>query len=289
MEKKTADISILAANYNNGRYLNDFITSILDSEVLPARIIIVDDGSSDNSQEILHTWESHSRTHFLFLPDNEGFGHALNHGLDLVDTKYIMRADPDDIFLPQRIGKQVNFLESHPELSGVGCNVEYFHSESGKTLIESNFPLAPDAVCLAYERGEHGMQHPSVTLRASAMAGFRYKQENVPAEDYDLFARMVAAGHRFGNLPEVLYRMRIHTASASSNIRFSTIRKTYALREEIFGQKTSILRQRMYFYHIFCYRRGLLDSNPIRKTLWFGISVFFYPGKLLRRILASQS
>lgn len=285
MNKEIADITVLAANYNNGPYLRHFIESILASKVLPRSILIVDDGSTDESRDILGEYVADPMFNIVFLPNNEGFGHALNHGIERISTKYILRADPDDLFLPERIGEQWQYLEAHPGLSGIGCNVEYFQGRANRRILNSRFPTGKEAVDDAYRRGLHGIQHPTALLRTEALGSLRYRQENVPAEDYDLFARMVAAGHRFDNLPQVLYRMRIHSGSASSNLNFSTIHKTFQLRKEIFGRSTSLIRQRAYYLHILAYRRGLLCHHRLFRFVWFLLSALLRPSVISKRIL----
>lgn len=282
-EQKTVNVSLVAANYNNGSFLSEFIQSILASTILPAQIIVVDDGSTDDSRQILREFENLPGATFIYSEKNEGFANALNKGIAAANAEYIMRADPDDILHPSRIEKQYSFLKSNPDLSGVGCNVEYFHSKTAIILNRSNFPVGPEEVQKAYMQGEHGLQHPTVMIKAAILKEYVYKQEQVPAEDYGLFARLIAHGYKFANLGEVLYSMRIHPSSASSRLKYETIQKTFILREELFGIRTSELRQKAYFYHIHFYRRYLLNRNFLLKGCYLLLSIVFYPQKLIKR------
>ena len=133
-------------------------------------------------------------------------------------------------------------------------------------------------------KGEHGMQHPTIMMKAEILKQFRYNQQNVPAEDYDLFSRLIAQGYKFTNLSEVLYTMRIHKSSISSNLAFATIQKTFELRKEIFGIRTSKLKQKTYFYHIRNYRRYLLEQNMVKKAVFLLLSIMFYHQKLCKRL-----
>jgi glycosyltransferase involved in cell wall biosynthesis len=284
MKKPVADISLVAANYNNGPYLTEFIESILASSLLPAEMIIIDDGSTDESLEVLRRYELLPIARFIYLDQNHGFANALNKGIAAAGCKFIMRADPDDRLHPARIREQFDYLERHPGLSGLGCNVYYFHHLSGRTLNKSNFPLTVHGIAGAYARGEHGMQHPTVMVRSAALKGNSYRQEWVPAEDYDLFARLVNDGHAFENLPGAFYDMRVHPGSASSRLRYDTVKKTYRLRDEIFGCRTSIVRKWFYFLHIRMYRDYLLSTNPLRKAMSLAILACAYPQKILRRL-----
>lgn len=276
-------MSLVAANFNNGSFLREFIQSILASTMLPAQIIIVDDGSTDDSRQILKEYENLPGATFIYSDKNEGFANALNKGIAAVNTEYIMRADPDDLLHPLRIEKQFEFLEANPDICGVGCNVDYFHTEKAKIQNRSNFPAGTEAVKNSYMKGEHGMQHPTVMMKAEILKQFRYIQQNVPAEDYDLFSRLIAQGYKFTNLSEALYTMRIHKSSISSNLAFATIQKTFELRKEIFGIRTSKLKQKTYFYHILNYRRYLLEQNMVKKTTYLILSTAFYHQKLIKR------
>ena len=282
--KKIANVAVVVANYNNGRFLRAFIQSILASTMLPEQLIIVDDGSTDRSRKILKELKNIPRATFIFSEKNEGFANALNKGIAAVKTAYIMRADPDDLVLPSKIEKQYEFLQAHPEICGVGCNVEYFHVETVRKLNRSNFPIGTEAVKKAYLKGEHGLQHPTIMMKAEVFKEYPYHQNQFPAEDYDIFARLIAQGCKFSNLSEVLYRMRIHPDSVSSRLKYETIQKTFLLQDELFGIRTSKLKQKTYFYHIHFYRRYLLNRNIMKRACFLLLSIMFYPQKLVKRI-----
>ena len=101
--KETLSVSIIAANYNNGKYLKDFIGSINRSSVLPKELIIVDDGSLDGSIDILNGYADLKYLKILKFDKNRGFCKALNLGIKNATGDYIMRVDPDDIVLKDRI------------------------------------------------------------------------------------------------------------------------------------------------------------------------------------------
>ncbi len=282
MAQKTADISIIAANYNNGRYLDAFITSVWQSTVWPKELIIVDDGSTDDSHEVLARHASLPFLKSIFFKENRGFTDALNAALDAASAKYIMRADPDDLLLPHRIQTQYAFMEQHPEVDVLGCNVIYFRDSDGTALNVSNFPQQHQKIADRYRKGEHGLQHPTACAKASVYKAYRY-QKIFPAEDYEIFARMVKDGRIFANLPGPLYRMRIHTGSATSNLKYAHIAQTFLFRDKIFGTTTSRRKVWIYYQHIRHYRRSQLASNPITKYAHLFLSIVFYPQKLFSR------
>lgn len=279
------DISLICANFNNGAYLDEFINSILTSSFIPKQIIIVDDGSTDESRQILQHYSEIKPFDIIFLNENHGFANALNIALNKVSSTYTARADPDDILHPERFEKQLKFLTENPNISGIGCNVEYFLTGKKEILHVSNFPENPDTIKKLYHKGEHGIQHPTLMIRSDIIKKFRYCQEAVPAEDYLLIAQMIKEGYTFANLRKPLYKMRIHPQSISSRLQYSTIRKTFAYRDKLFETKTHEFRKRTYYIHIKNYRNYMLSQSPILKYYHLLMSVLFYPGKAIKRIL----
>ena len=284
MMKETASVSIIAANYNNGKYLKDFIGSVNESSVLPKELIIVDDGSLDESINILNGYSDLKYLKILKFDKNRGFCKALNLGIKSATGDYIMRVDPDDVVLKDRIKTQVDYLEKNKDIDVVGSNVIYFHNDTKKEVFRSNFPVDHTSIQSTYLKGEHGVQHPSTMIRASVMKKYKYLQENVKAEDYEIFARLIKGGHKFANIKEPLTRMRIHSQSVSSNIKYKTIKRTYEIRDKIFKISTNPLKIRFYYWYILNYRKFLITRHKIMKPVYLALSVMFYPSKLLKRI-----
>ena len=284
MVKKTASVSIIAANYNNGSYLKDFINSISNSSLLPKELIIIDDGSTDDSIKILENFSYLEYLKIIKFKQNRGFCEALNAGIEVASGDYIMRVDPDDIVLKDRIKLQVDFLENHKEIDVVGSNVIYFHDDTGKVLNRSNFPIKHSSIKAKYLNGEHGVQHPSTMLRSAVMKQYKYVQDNFKAEDYELFARMIKDGHQFANIHEPLTRMRVHGQSVSVSIQYSTIKLTYKIRDEIFGTSSTVLQSRFYYWYILNYKKFLISKNILMKPFYLMLSIIFYPSKFFKRL-----
>ena len=284
MTEKTADVSIIAANYNNGQYLEEFVRSVSHSEVLPKELIIVDDGSTDNSIKLLEGFKDVGFLKVIKFEKNRGFCHALNEGIKIASGKYILRIDPDDIILPNRIATQFDFLEQNKDVDVVGSNVVYFNDETGKELLTSNFPIGHKQIAETYKRGEHGVQHPTTMIRAVVMKKYKYVQKNFRAEDYEIFAKMINDGHRFANIQKPLNKMRVHGNSVSSGIKLEVIKLTFRLRDEIFKTSTSDLQILFYYWHILNYKKFLIAKNPLAKFVFLTSSAFCYPSKFIKRL-----
>jgi glycosyltransferase involved in cell wall biosynthesis len=287
--KTFCDVSVICANYNNGPYLNDFFLAFEMSSFSPKELIFVDDGSTDDSLAISHRFALQlPYVQIISLEINQGFGNALNAGIERATGQFIMRIDPDDVILPERIEIQHGLLASG-QCDVVGSNAEIFHSDTGKVLGTTNFPLNHSEIDMKIRAGEHGVLHPTVMARAEFFKSQLYVQEHVPAEDYDIFARMLVAGARFANVDRVLMRYRVHQKSASNILPFSTIDRTYMLRDRIFNTRTPKWRIIAYFTHIKFYRKYLIASGSLQKICFLCISTVFYPSKLWSRILRTVS
>nr|WP_315239898.1 glycosyltransferase [uncultured Albidiferax sp.] len=284
MKNDPLNVSVVAANYNNAEFLHDFFTSWMDSITSPKELIFVDDGSVDNSLEIAEFYRDKLPNLIIIkLGKNQGFGNALNVGISRATSKYILRIDPDDITLPSRIAKQYELLESGVA-DVIGSNAIIFQSKSGKKIGLTNFPVSHEEIRATILRGEHGVLHPTVMARADLFKNNSYVQKNVPAEDYDIFARMLHAGAKFENIPEPLLRYRVHQRSASNVLPFSTIEKTYKIRDKIFGTKTPRILVFHYYLHIKFYRKYIFSESNWKRFLFLFVSSLLRPDKVARRI-----
>lgn len=281
--KEIADISVIVSNYNNGRYLIDFMESVVESTMWPRELILIDDGSTDDSVEILEKFCYLPFLKLVLFAQNRGFTAALNKALEIAGGKYVMRADPDDKLLPDRIQRQFIFMEKNSDVDISGANVIYFHDCQAKELNRSNFPLTHAQIVKTYKSGEHGLLHATVIAKAGVYQSYRY-QKIFPSEDYELFSRMVMDNKRFANLYEPVNLVRIHQSSSTSNLQMASIRQTFAFRDQVFGTKTSDFRIRWYFWHIINYRKYQLSQAPLTRYLFLLLSAVAYPSKISRRI-----
>lgn len=284
--KECVDVAILVANYNNAKFIPDFFNSILQSTVIPKQIIIVDDGSKDNSVEVINQYSNKlNNLQVCILNENKGYANALNEGLPLVTSKYILRIDPDDILDPYRIQRQYDYLESHPDIDILGGNICYFDSETMKKAFTSNVPLTHDAIIYEFKHGACGMIHGSLCVRADLMKNFRYIQKNVPAEDYDIISRMILAGAKAQNLSDVNTLVRVHLNSVSNNLPFTTIQKTFNLCKTLWGITYSNVYIRAKHIHLQYYRKFLFNKSKFKKLIYISVASLMNPRKVVKRLL----
>ncbi|MCX6266058.1 MAG: glycosyltransferase [Bacteroidetes bacterium] len=283
-ENTVADISIIVPNYNSGCFLSEFIESIVNSTVLPGELIIIDDGSADESAAVLKQYQHLGYLKVIVFPQNQGLVTALNAGLDAATRKYIMRADHDDVMLPERIEIQYAYMETHPETDVLGCNVTYFHGETGRNINVSNFPADHNGIINAYRRGVNGIQHPTAVISGKVMQRYRY-QQMLAGEDYDIFSRMARDGCRFANLREPLYRMRIHPASLTANLSLAGVRNIFEIRDRIWGTRSANIRIVLYFYYIYFYKKYQLSTNRLSRHCFLFLAGMCYPVRLFKRLI----
>jgi hypothetical protein len=205
-------ISVVLPVYNCAQYAGEAVQSILDQSFPNFEFIIIDDGSTDNTLDVLRGFRD-PRIQFI-TQKNRGLAFTLNRGLELARGRYIARQDADDISLPDRFSKQVSFLEMNPSCALVGTWAEIW-CEREKTGRVHRHPS--DSATLKFELlFNNPFVHSSVMLRKSALEqvgpyasdGFR------ETEDYELWSR-IARHHDVANIPEVLQIYRETTGSLS--------------------------------------------------------------------------
>ena len=121
-------VTVLMPVFNGERYLQEAIASILGQTFTDFELLIIDDGSTDKSTGIIKSFTD-KRIQLVKNVQNIGLIKTLNKGIDLANGEYIARMDCDDISLSQRLEKQVNFLNRHPETSVVACHIVQINSD----------------------------------------------------------------------------------------------------------------------------------------------------------------
>lgn len=285
MDRQQANVSIVSANYNNGKYLRQFIDSIMGSTMLPKEIIVVDDGSKDESVEILKTLAKHTDIlKPVFLKQNQGFANALNAGLKAATGQYILRLDPDDYIHEDRIRLQYELLQGNKELDVVGSNAAYFDNDTGKIIFQTSFPSAFPEILERYKSALHGVLHGTVMGKAQLFLKYGYEQKYVPAEDYAIFARMIADGAVMQNIRQPLTYVRVHAGSVSNDLKYKAIREPYLICNELFKTSYGPFRIKLTFYHLKYYRKFLFQKNVLKRMWFLLLAICLNPSKLAGRI-----
>lgn len=203
-------ITVLMPVFNAERDLRQAVESILDQTFTDFEFLIIDDGSSDNSYQILSSYND-SRIRLERNEKNIGLVATLNKGITLARGVYIARMDNDDISLPNRLAEQYA-LSERQNADIVGCQFNVVDS-SGLHLKNVQVPLLPDefTVCLA---NTVPFAHGSVMFRRSFLQNNQLQYgPGLYSEDYDLWARMYENGANFLNCESLLFSYREHPTS----------------------------------------------------------------------------
>lgn len=204
-------VSIIMPVYNTAPFLREAMDSMLSQTFSDFELIVLNDCSPDNAEEILDTYNDPRIVRYRG-EKNVGLSNVLNIGIELARGKYIARMDSDDISLPNRLQVQVDYLEAHPEIDLVSVGMQLFGDNDEIWIRDQDFE---EMKIRALFRSP--VLHASSVWRKESFEkqGLRFRQEMVPCEDYDLWTRALVSGLKFANLSEVLYRYRIHGTQAS--------------------------------------------------------------------------
>lgn len=204
-------VSIVMPNYNEAPFLRVALDSILKQTWKNFECIIVDDGSSDGSREIIQEYaQKDPRIIFLANEKNLLICKTLNRGLGVARGKYVARMDSDDVCMPNRLETQVRFLElpENSRVGVVGSSVKVIN-EHGEQVGEKKFPLGDTDIrnMIWYQTP---IQHSSAMIRKQAIEECgNYDNDYVYAEDLELWVK-IGQKYELRNLPETLVQYRVH-------------------------------------------------------------------------------
>jgi len=206
-------VSVLLPVYNGSSYLKEAIESILNQSYAGFELIIINDGSKDNSVSIIEQFDD-PRIRF-YSQANMGLAATLNRGIGLAKGAYLARQDQDDLSLPTRLEKQVHFLDTHPECGIVGSWASIYVEGSRSRL---SFRHPGDNVMLQFRLlFNNPFVHSSMMIRKAVFREvgiYCTDKSRQPPEDYELWSR-VARKFSVANIPEVLNIYRETSSSMS--------------------------------------------------------------------------
>lgn len=262
-------VSVITSVLNGERYLDDAVSSIVAQTFDDFEYIVIDDGSTDKTAEILNRWQEREPRLRFISRENRGFPNSLNEAASLASGKYLAVMDGDDIACSERLATQVAVMEADPEVVALGAQVEIIDAE-GRPLKQSFQPCDHETI---YERHRRTvlpqLYHPSTLLRASAFYAIGgYREAFAKVEDYDLWLRLEEHG-KLANCPEVLLQYRVHMNSVSH--RNSAIQSKLAWQ----SAKEAAERRQQDFTHPYPAPVNNHAEHPIdlyRKWGWWALS-----------------
>lgn len=205
-------ISVIMPVYNGERFIRETIDSVLTQTYRDFEFIIVNDGSIDSTRQIVENYND-KRIVLLNLDRNQGVSNARNMGTDLSHGELIAFCDADDLYDPNRLRIQLDFLTGNPRVDICGSYFIVFENGQDKLI---QHPLT-DLEIKKHFFTNNCIGQPSVMGKSNIFQQYKYDPELQASEDYDLWARMATGGVVFANVPYPLVKYRLHPGQASKN------------------------------------------------------------------------
>lgn len=220
-------VTVLMSIYNAEAYLRETMDSILGQTFTDFEFLIFNDGSTDTSAAIVRSYAD-PRIIFIDYEVNRGYCFNFNEGLAVARGRYLARMDGDDVAHPERLAKQVAYLEDNPGVGLCGSAVRYIGASSGIVELPVDNQIIRQTLWL-----RNAFFHPAIIMRVSILHthSLRYNVDYEPAEDYKLWTEMsmVTEVH---NLPDVLLDYRIHPHQISRQQSLKQQQVTAQIRQE---------------------------------------------------------
>lgn len=209
-------VSVLIPTYNYARYVGYAVNSVLEQSYPNVEIIVVDDGSTDNTRDVLKSYAS--RIHYIYQ-ENGGTGSALNTGIVAAAGKYICWLSSDDVFYPDKVARQVQLMESRPEL-GFSYTSFCVIDAQGQWQYDVQSPYYPERKEMVQKLMEGCFINGSSVMmsRAALDTVGLFDEAMGMVHDYDLWFRFLR-WHPCGFLDEILLGYRWHGENGSFHVQ----------------------------------------------------------------------
>ena len=204
-------VTVLMPVFNAASFIRESIESILHQTLPNFELLIINDGSTDCSLNIIHSFND-QRIRLVSLEQNHGIVSALNLGLELARSDYLARMDADDIACPERFQQQLHYLEQNPDCVVLGTRTVVVDPEN-QILYSPQVSTGHEEILkeLLQWRGSR-LCHPTVMMPTEAVKAVGGYTQEYMNDDIDLFLKLTKSG-KFANLPEPLLRHRVHLSS----------------------------------------------------------------------------
>ncbi|QKJ29926.1 glycosyltransferase [Mucilaginibacter mali] len=267
-------ITVLMPAYNAGPYIGEAIASVLKQTFTDFELLIINDGSTDNTASVIHSYACRDSRIVLINQENKGVSAALNTGLSHARAPYIARFDADDICYPDRLRVQYEFITAHPEYSIIGSAVDYMdvagrfifthHPEAhlNEEIQELKYTVCP-------------FIHSSVFYKKDAIIGSGgYNEHAYTFEDHFLWVNILK-DHKACNLSQPLIKVRLNPGSITidekwrtkkfRDIKYSTLKKRSITAAD--GDELQAIGRRQYLpkikegsYYALCGKKFLVNN-----------------------------
>lgn len=276
-------VSVLMPVFNGEKYVASAVQSILHQTFQDFEFVIVDDGSTDRTREIIDTYSS-EKINVITNPHNLGVIRSLNKGIKHCRGRYIARMDADDISLPERLAQQVAFLDKIPTIDIVGTQMIIIddHGVILRVVKQQVDHLGIKLSSLFFSP----LFHPTVMAKRVVFRDNPYDHDFLHAEDYELWSRLLRQNRfHFANIDRPLLKYRVHKNSISSTKEkiqqhIILLVRRENLRSYLSEQEVSIilykdlltisqyLFQQIYLYNKFALHFCRKESTKVFQKVW---------------------
>lgn len=265
-------VSIIIPAYNSSNYIVEAIESALQQTHSRVEVLVVDDGSTDDTREKLRGYIKAGKIRYQFQP-NRGLSAARNAGIELAEGKYLQFLDADDLISLSKIEKQLRHLESSPMPALSGSDFRFFEGSNAANLFGGDsfkgaFPLESAEQLFEFQTVIHRWLFPASLVRT--VGGF---EQNMPAtEDWLMLWKLAANGTRFIYLDEPLALYRKHSLSMTGDFERIAVGHLLALEHVERHQKQHGLS--LYSRH---------ELNALRESYQYELGLFYMRSNRARR------
>ena len=235
---KNPKISVVMPAFNQEKFIQTSIESIINQTYQNFEFLIINDGSSDKTLEIIEKFKKKDERIILINRNKGGLAACLNQGISLSKGQYIARMDADDIALPERLNVQLNYLVNNPTIDLVGSNIIYF--SDNKVNGVSDFKLNSNKK-LKFYTSTIGLPHPTWMVRSNFYKKFNYSSKSDTVADQDLLTR-ACHSCKLSLLKHPLLFYRVHKENSTYKYKL----KQYYIVNSIRVRET--IHQRLFYY-----------------------------------------
>src|SRR5688572_17864263 len=254
MDETAPLVSAIMSVYNGDQWLRQAVDSIIHQTYKNWEFIIIDDASNPATQNILDQYTNDKRFKIIRQSTQQGLTKNLNTAIDLCTGDLIARMDADDISLPARFEKQVLYLLSNPSVSAVASYIDLIDETGKQTGTWSDDRKAtswPDIKAVL--PWKNCIAHPTIMIRKTILREYRYNEEQIHSQDWDLWLRLAADGKIIEKIPEPLLLYRIHPGSVTnqSNKKISFLKRHESYRKYLRHSKLNAFNVRIWLGFLF--------------------------------------
>ncbi|HIP35303.1 MAG TPA: glycosyltransferase [Crocinitomix sp.] len=250
-------LSVILPVYNSEKYVYKAIESVLKQTFTNFELLVINDGSTDKSAQIIASFKD-DRISIINNETNIGLTKTLNKGLDKARGKYIARMDADDICLPTRFEKQIEYLDNNPDIDVLGTAFEIFGNENQTVYppinsIEINLELYFNNI----------MCHPSIMLRKNSINDLKYDDKYLHNEDWAFWLKCIQNGLKFSNLNTVLLKYRVQGQNISQQHKHTAFKRTTLIYKNFLPYVFNTITDEQLELH-YQLSKGVIDINQLK-------------------------